>query len=266
MHRPSLTAVALLSALPLVAYAVSARAALPRFPQPVGDRVVFVADGNIWTVPRAGGTAMRLTSAAGQDLFPRASPDGKWIAYTEASNAGTDVWVIPATGGAARRLTYRPATEAGTGGRHGPDNMVVTWTPDSKSVVYLSKREQWNSWIQDAYQVPVAGGVPTKLPLDSAVGLMTYGPDGHSIAYNRIFRNFRTWKRYNGGLAQQVFTYDFDRRHLTQVTDWSGTNTSPMWVGNKIYYLSDQDTNRRANIWCLDLSSKTTLVFSHLTY
>ncbi len=244
-------------------YAGSAAAALPRFPQPMGDKVVFVADGNIWMVPKADGTAIRLTSAAGQDMFPRVSPDGKWIAYTEASNAGTDVWVIPAAGGQARRLSYHPTVEAGTGGRHAPDNMVVTWTPDSSAVVFLSKRDQWNGWIDYAYQVPVAGGLPTKLPLDSAVGLLTYGPSGHEIAYNRILRNFRTWKRYNGGLAQQVFTYDLQSRHLTQVTDWSGTNTSPMWVGRKIYYLSDQDEHRRANIWCYDLDAKKTREVTH---
>ena len=72
------------------------------------------------------------------------------------------------------------------------------------------------------YEVPVDGGVPTPLPIDSAVGLATFGPDGHTIAYNRIFRNFRTWKRYNGGLAQQVFTYDFDSRQLTQITTLVG--------------------------------------------
>src|SRR3984957_12940157 len=176
----------LLVMVPLAA----ARAALPRFPQPFGDRIVFVASGSVWSVPKSGGTATRLTSAPGQDMFPRVSPDGKWIAYTEASKAGTDIWVIPAAGGAARRLTFTPATEAGTGGRHGPDNMVVTWTADSRSVVYLSKRDQWNGWIQNLYQVPVAGGAPTPLEIDSAVGLATFGPDGHSIVYNRIFRNF----------------------------------------------------------------------------
>src|SRR5260221_184170 len=84
----------------------STQSALPRFPQPYADRIVFVADGNLWSVPRAGGTAERLTSAPGQDLFPRVSPDAKWIAYTEAGNAGTDVWVIPAAGGSARRLSF----------------------------------------------------------------------------------------------------------------------------------------------------------------
>ncbi len=265
MKIPRLSKALLPAAVAWAVHAGSAQGALPRFPQPFGDKIVFVADGNVWAVPKAGGTAIRLTSAAGQDMFPRVSPDGKWIAYTEASNSGTDVWVIPSAGGAARRLTYHPATESGTGGRHGPDNMVVTWTPDSSAVVYLSRRDQWNSWIQYAYQVGLSGGVPTKLPLDSAVGLMTYGPSGHEIAYNRIFRNFRTWKRYNGGLAQQVFTYDLNSRQLTQVTDWSGTNTSPMWSGRKIYYLSDQDQNRRANIWCLDLDTRKTREVTHFT-
>ena len=249
----------------LLAAGQSAFAALPRFPQPFGDRIVFVADGNLWSVPKAGGTALRLTSAPGQDMFPRVSPDGKWIAYTEASKAGTDVWVIPSGGGAARRLTFHPPTESGTGGRHGPDDMVVTWTPDSKSVVFLTKRDQWNSWIQDMYKVPVDGGAATRMPIDSAVGLATYAPDGHTIAYNRIFRNFRTWKRYNGGLAQEVFTYDFDTHKSEQVTHWSGTNTSPMWVGKKIYYLSDQDAHRRANIWVYDQDTKTSRAVTHFT-
>ncbi len=264
MNRLRLAA-ALLATSALAGLAPVARAAIPRFPQPTASGVVFVADGNIWEVPRAGGTAVRLTSASGQDMFPRVSPDGKWIAYTEASNAGTDVWVIPAAGGAARRLTFHPTVEAGTGGRHAPDNMVVTWTPDSNAVVYLSKANQWNGWIAEADAVPVAGGPSVKLPIDTAVGLLTYAPDGHTIAYNRIFRNFRTWKRYNGGLAQQVFTYDLGSRQLTQITNWSGTNTSPMWVGRKIYYLSDQDQARRANIWCYDLDSKQTHEVTHFT-
>jgi tricorn protease len=258
-------AAALLLTTAVMAATTVAHAALPRFPQPYGDRIVFVADGNLWSVSKAGGEAERLTSAPGQDMFPRASPDGKWIAYTEASRAGVDVWVIPAGGGTARRLTYHPTTEAGTGGRHGPDNMVVTWTPDSQNVVYLSKGDQWNSWIQYMYKVPVMGGAPIAMPIDSAVGLATFAPDGHTIAYNRIFRNFRTWKRYNGGLAQQVFTYDFNSRALNQITTWSGTNTSPMWYGRKIYYLSDQDKNRRANIWVYDQDTRQSHEITHFT-
>ncbi|MEO1969687.1 MAG: S41 family peptidase [Sphingomonadaceae bacterium] len=243
----------------------AAHAELPRFPQPSGNSIVFVADGNVWSVPKQGGTAIRLTSAQGQDMFPRVSPDGRWIAYTEASNAGTDIWVIPASGGKARRLTYHPAAEAGTGGRHGPDNMVLTWTPDSQYVVYLSKRDAWNDWIQTMYKIPVTGGMPEKMPIDTAVGLATFSPDGQSIAYNRIFRNFRTWKRYNGGLAQDVYTFNFKTRKLDRITDWSGTDTSPMWYGRKIYYLSDRDANRRANIWVHDLDTGKDREVTHFT-
>ena len=262
MTRSRFAPASLLAAALMIAGQAS-HAALPRFPQPFGDRIVFVADGNVWSVARTGGTALRLTSAAGQDMLPRVSPDGKWIAYTEASNAGTDIWVIPAAGGAARRLTFHPATESGTGGRHGPDNMVVTWTPDSRNVVFLSHRDQWNSWIQNMYEVPVDGGPAVAMPIDSAVGLATFGPDGHTIAYNRIFTDFRTWKRYNGGLAQQVFTYDFTTHQSTQVTNWSGTNTAPMWAGRRIWFLSDRDANRRANLWVYDQDTKQTRQVTH---
>jgi tricorn protease len=260
MTRPGLFALLLLGVS-----SVAAQAAIPRFPQPYGDRIVFVADGNVWSVAKGGGTAERLTSAPGQDMLPRVSPDGRWIAYTEASQGGTDIWVIPASGGTARRLTFHPPTEVGDGGRHGPDDMVVTWTPDSQNVVFMTKRDQWNSWIQNLYEVPVAGGPAKPMPIDSAVGLATFGPDGHTIAYNRIFQNFRTWKRYNGGLGQQVFTYDFNTRQLTQITDWSGLNTSPMWAGRKIYYLSDRDSARRANIWVYDLDTKQSRQVTHFT-
>ncbi len=264
MKRSRLVTALLSAAAPLV-LAAAAHAALPRFPQPTGDRIVFVADGNVWSVGKNGGEAVRLTSAQGQDMFPRASPDGRWIAYTETSRAGTDIWIVPAAGGAARRLTFHPASEAGTGGRHGPDNMVVTWTNNSKSIVFMTKRDQWNGQVWNLYKVSVDGGAATPMPIDGAVGLASFAPDGHTIAYNRIFRNFRTWKRYNGGLAQQVFTYDFDSKALTQITNWSGTNTSPMWYGRKIYYLSDQDEHRRANIWCYDLDSKQTREVTHFT-
>jgi tricorn protease len=253
-----------LLAATFLAAALPAQAALPRFPNSHAGQIVFVADGNLWTVPSAGGTATRLTSDPGQDMMPRYSPDGKWIAFTGSYQGNEDVYVIPAAGGAARRLTYQSDLYEGTGGRHGPNNMVVTWTPDSQNIVFLSRRKAWNPWIAQLFQVPVTGGLPTALPLDNG-GLLTYDPDGHSIAYNRIFRNFRTWKRYTGGLAQQVYTYDFTSKALTQITNWKGTNTAPMWFGRKIYYLSDADSAFRQNIWVYDLDTKQTREITHFT-
>lgn len=237
---------------------------LMRFPTQHGDAVAFVAHGNLWVVDRAGGVARRLTTDAGQDLMPRYSPDGKWIAFTANYQGNQDVYVIPAQGGPARRLTFHSDIAAKAPIRWGPDNMVVTWTPDSRSIIFLSRRKAWNSWISLPFSVPLAGGLATQLPLDRA-GFMTYGPDGHSIAYTRIFRDFRTWKRYDGGLAQDVYTYDFDSHALTRITDWKGTDTSPMWVGRRIYFLSDRDSNRRANIWCFDMDSRQFRQVTHFT-
>ena len=237
----------------LAATGAGSASPLPRFPQAYAGRIVFVAEGNLWSIPREGGEAQLMHASRGQDLMPRVSPDGRWIAFTQSTRAGTDVWAVPSQGGAARKLTHRPAVTPGTGSSMGPDNLVVTWTPDSRNVVYLTKQDQWNAWIRNMYAAPIAGGPAQPMPIDSAVGLASYAPDGHTIAYNRILHNFHTWKRYNGGLADQVFTYNFHSRKLTQITDWSGSNTSPMWYGDKIYFLSDRDPNRRANIWVRDL-------------
>ncbi len=264
----ALAATFLLSAIPPgladeAPAAADAGRALMRFPHQHGNEITFVAHGNLWMVDRAGGTARRLTADSGQDLMPRYSPDGKWIAYTASIQGNRDVYVIPAEGGPARRLTFHSdITEKLAPTRWGPDNMVVTWTPDSQAIIFLSRRNAWSSWITLPFRVPLAGGLATQMPLDRA-GLMTYGPDGHSIAYTRIFRDFRTWKRYDGGLAQDVFTYDLNSHALTRITDWKGTDTSPMWAGRRIYFLSDRDSNRRANIWVYDLDSKQ---FSQVTH
>ncbi|MGH8261157.1 MAG: S41 family peptidase, partial [Steroidobacteraceae bacterium] len=226
---------------------------LMRFPTLHGDTVVFEAHGNLWEVPRTGGVARRLTSESGYDLMPRFSPDGRWIAFTAGYEGNRDVYVIPAGGGPARRLTFHSDILPKAPTRWGPDNMVVTWTPDSKHIVFLSRRASMN-WIPKLFEVPVGGGLATPLPLDNG-GLMTYSPDGRSIAYNRIFRNFRTWKRYNGGMAQDVYTYDLDARKLRRITNWKGTDTAPMWYGRQIYFLSDRDSHRRENIWVYDLDN-----------
>ena len=237
---------------------------LMRFSNLHGSSVVFVAYGNLWVVDRSGGVARRLTADPGQDLSPRYSPDGQWIAFTASYQGNQDVYVIPAGGGAARRLTYHSDIVAHAPTRWGPDNLVIGWTPDSKSIVFLSRRMAWHDWFPRAFTVPVGGGLATPMPLDRS-GYMSFGPDGHSIAYTRIFRDFRTWKRYDGGLAQQVYTYDFDSRVLHQITDWHGTNTSPMWFGRRIYFLSDRDEHRRANIWRYDLDSHQTTQVTHFT-
>ena len=225
---------------------------LMRFPTIHGDTIAFVARGNVWTVAKSGGIAHRMTTDSGEDLMPRFSPDGQWLAFTGSYQGNRDVYIMPAKGGAAQRLTYHSDIVAQAPDRWGPNNLVVTWTPDSKSVIFLSRQNAWNSWISLPFEVSVQGGLPKPLPIDRS-GFMSYGPNGHEIAYTRIYRDFRTWKRYDGGLAQDVYTYDFESKKLKQLTHWKGTDTIPMWYGNTIYFLSDRDANRRLNLWAYDL-------------
>ncbi|MGH8220766.1 MAG: S41 family peptidase [Steroidobacteraceae bacterium] len=234
--------------------AAAAGRTLMRFPTLYDRTVVFEAHGNLWAVPRTGGVARRLTADSGYDLMPRFSPDGRWIAFTAEYQGNQDVYAIPAGGGTARRLTFHSDIVPQAPTRWGPSNMVVTWTRDSKDVVFLSRRMSMNL-APRLFEIPVSGGLATPLPLDSG-GLMTFSPDGRSIAYNRIFRNFRTWKRYQGGWAQDVYTYQLAAKKLTRITNWKGTDTAPMWYGHRIYFLSDRDARRRRNIWAYDLDSR----------
>ena len=252
------------SLLAAAAYADQAGHTLMRYPTLSGNTVVFVAHDNLWSVPRTGGTASRLTADEGRDVMPRFSPNGRWIAFTGEYQGNRDVYVMPAGGGIAKRITFTSDVAPEVSARSGPNNMVVTWTPDSKSIVFLSRRMAWNNWINRLFTVPATGGLAQLMPLDRG-GFLSYSPDGKQIAFNRIFRNFRTWKRYDGGLAPDIDIYDFDSRKLTHVTDWPGTETFPMWSGKTIYFLSDHDSNRRENIWAYDTGSHEFRQITHYT-
>jgi tricorn protease len=262
LERLTLGLAALL--LAVTAHADPAGRTLMRYPTLSGNTIVFVAHDNLWAVPRTGGTAFRLTADEGRDVMPRFSPDGRWIAFTGEYQGNRDVYVMPAGGGTAKRITFTSDLVPEPSVRSGPNNMVVTWTPDSKSVVFLSRRMAWNSWINRLFTVPATGGMAELLPLDRG-GFLSYSPDGQQIAFNRIFRNFRTWKRYDGGLAQDIDIYDFQSRKLTHVTDWPGTETFPMWYGKTIYFMSDHDSSRRENIWAYDTGSHEFRQITHYT-
>jgi tricorn protease len=201
--------------------------------------------------------ATKLTSGFAHDLLPRFSPDGRWIAFTRRSRSAEDVFVVPVEGGEPRRLTYRSNRPGGPGPTFiADDNLVATWTPDSQNVVFLARSMSFNWSDLRAFEVPARGGLATPLPLGH-VGMMTFAPDGHTVALTRSFSDFQTRKRYDGGLAPDIYTYDLKTKKTERITDWKGTDTDPMWVGRRIYFLSDRDKTRRANLWVYDLDSKT---------
>ncbi|MCX7880647.1 MAG: PDZ domain-containing protein [Ignavibacteria bacterium] len=229
-------------------------ARLLRFPNPSKDYITFVYAGDIYIVRKEGGVARRLTTSEGIELFPRFSPDGKWIAFSAEYDGNRDVYLMPATGGEPKRLTYSMDLQ-NVPERMGPDKIIMGWSNDGKKILYRSRSNWWHSWSGKLFYVSVEGGLPEELPLPRA-GFASLSPDGKKLAYNRVFREFRTWKRYRGGQADDIWIYDFETKKIENITNNPAQDIIPMWYKDKIYFLSDRD--HTMNLFCYDLRTKQT--------
>ena len=230
-----------------------------RFPTVSNDAIVFSSAGDLYTVPLAGGVARKLTSHyEGYEAFARFSPDGASIAFTGEYDGNREVYLIPAQGGLPKRLTFTPSLgRDDISDRMGPNNLVMGWTPDGAKVVFRSRMAEWNDFNGQLYLVPKDGGRPDQIPLPRG-GFCSFSPDGSKLAYNRIFREFRTWKRYRGGMADDVWIYDFAAKTVENITANPALDIIPMWSGNKIYFVSDRDEAKRVNLYVYDLATKAT--------
>jgi len=237
---------------------------LMRFPDIHKDKIAFYYGGDLWLASSTGGVARRITSHPGRELFPKFSPDGKWIAFTGQYDGNFNVYVIPAEGGQPKQLTFYQGSAQPLSERMGIHNEVITWFPDSKRVLFISRRDASNGWIKRPFSVSIDGGLPEPLPMDQG-GLTSFSPDGNKIAYNQIFRNFRTWKRYTGGLAQAITIYDLKNNTVEDVPHTEWTDTFPMWHGNTIYFTSDRGSEHRLNLYAYDLGSRQVEQLTHFT-
>ncbi len=208
-----------------------------RYPDLHGDTVVFSAEGDLWTASIQGGAAQRVTAHEGTERYPHFSPDGSMLAFTENYDGNADVYVMPVTGGEPRRLTWHPR-----------DDELLGWWDDGQSVVFRSRRDCPHGRSTYLYTVPVDGGAVEQLPLGWAANIDVDAETG-LYAFNRISREHRTWKRYRGGTAQDLWVGHPERQDYQQVTSFEGTDAFPMWHGGRLYFLSDEGGT--ANIWSM---------------
>ena len=224
-------------------YLAQVDARLMRYPAVSKTQIAFEYGGDIWVCPKGGGTAERLTTAKGEESFPRFSPDGSLVAFTGNYDGNEDVYVIPARGGVPTRLTFNPS----------PDR-AVGWTPDGKRVLTASPRESGRERFSQLYEVPVQGGLPEKLPVPyGEFGALS--PDGKTLAFMPNSQDFRTWKRYRGGWVSRIYLLGLESHESRRVGDDGANYSQPMWHGDTLYLLSDRDENKRDNVWAFDLKT-----------
>jgi len=214
---------------------------LLRFPHIMGEKAVFTYAGDIYSVGIAGGEATQLTSHNGFEMFAKISPDGKNIAFSGQYDGNTEVYIMPIEGGVPKRLTFTATLgRDDVADRMGPNNIVMAWSPDSKNIIFRSRRYSYNSFRGQLFSVPVEGGMAKEVPIQDG-GFCSYSPDGKLLAFNKIFREFRTWKYYTGGMADDIWVYDFESQKAIKIFENDAQDIFPMWSGDKIYFLSDRD-------------------------
>ncbi|MFN2598237.1 MAG: acetyl-CoA synthetase, partial [Pyrinomonadaceae bacterium] len=257
MFRPLLLVVALCLCA-VVAPAQTSRAddltRLLRFPDINGNMIAFVYAGDIWTVPASGGTARRLTSHPGIELFPKFSPDGRWIAFSGEYDGTRQIYVIPTDGGEPRQLTFHNEV-SGLPPRGGWDNRVLGWTPDGRNVVFRADRVAMSDRLGQPYLVSVDGGMEQPMAITQSGGL-SYAADGERVAFTPISNEFRGWKRYRGGQSPDVWIYDLKNNTSEQITNTRAQDMVPVWLGDTIYYLSDRDWTM--NVFAYNTRTKQT--------
>ncbi len=228
-------------------------ARLMRYPDINKNLIAFVYAGDIWSVEANGGEARRLTSHPGMELFPKISPDGNWIAFSGEYSGSRQIFVMPSNGGTPRQLTFYNSVGL-MPPRGGFDDVPLDWTSDSKNILIRDNRTPFGERNGKYFMVSLEGGLEKPLPIVNG-GFAALSPDDKKICFTPVDREFRTWKRYKGGRASDLWIYDLEKNTSDQITDFKGTDQLPTWFGDNIYYASDRDL--KLNIYQYNTTSKT---------
>lgn len=217
---------------------------LLRYPDIHDDTLVFCYGGNLYTAATDGSHVLQITDFPGEEKLPKFSPDGLQIAFTAEFEGNEDVYVMPVGGGEPTRLTFHPAQD-----------LVVDWHPDGTRVLFRSNRSSFSFRFRRLFEVAATGGLPTVLDIPEAE-LSSYNERGDKIAYCRTSTETLQWKRYRGGAVPRIWTFDLVKGQAELIIDDQSVNHHPMWIGERIYFVSDRGDEKEQNLWVFDTASK----------
>ncbi len=217
------------------AVGLSREARLARYPHYHQGRIVFTYLADIWTADENGQNVQRITAHKARDVYPRFSPDGRWIAFSSDREGNLDLFIISTEGGTAKQLTF-----------HSADDTLLDWSPDSRSLLFASNRGE--DFMSRLYTVSVDGGMERSAGTDMGV-YASYSPDGRRVALNRKSQAY--WRKfYRGSFQSDVTVMDTASKKFTDLTDFEGMDSWPMWGRDShVYFVSDRDPNGQTNIW-----------------
>src|SRR5688572_10285778 len=213
-----------------------------RFPDVSATHIAFVYADDLWLVPREGGSATPLASPPGVEGLPRFSPDGSTIAFVANYDGNRDLYTLPIAGGVPTRVTHHPSGEA-----------LCGWMGADRLLFFTNGFAGRDRQVQ-LFTVSASGGLPEPLPVPYGA-FADVSADGRWLAYTPHTVDNRTWKRYRGGMSTDIWLFDLQTKQSKRATTWEGVDTAPMWHDSKLYYLSDEGEQHRANLWELDPSS-----------
>jgi tricorn protease len=246
MSRLTTAVLGLGAALVCAAASAQIDARLLRTPDVSATQIAFVYAGDIWLAPKEGGTAVRLSTPKGEESFPRFSPDGTMLAYSANYDGNVDIYVVPVAGGVPTRVTHHPAVDRALG-----------WYPDGQSILFASSMTSGKDRFNQLWKVSRDGGLPERLPVPYGE-FAALSPQATSMAYVPASVDFRTWKRYRGGWAPEIWLFDLRTLAARNITNSVANDGQPMWHDKTIYFLSDRDEAKRANIWAFDVTNGKT--------
>ncbi len=221
---------------------VRPHAGMLRYPDVSQSHIVFSYANDLWIAPKGGGSATKLSSPSGPEALARFSPDGQTVAFSGNYDGGRDLYTVPVAGGAPHRVTHHPSAE-----------WLTDWTTQGELLFFQNGLAGLARQTQ-ILTVSPAGGLPTRLPVPyGANGAIS--PDGEWLAYTPHTIDTRTWKRYRGGMATDIWLYNLRTNESRRITEWEGTDSIPMWHGTRVFYLSDGGPEHRLNIWSYDTAN-----------